>query len=247
MGSDRWAVVTGASRGLGLEWTRQLVKADWSVVACARDPASSEGLAKLVASEGDRVVLETLDVNDAAAAGRLAVRISESIGTIDLLVNNAGVNQSASDRSRSAGPLHVLDVEALSGVVRTNAIAPVMVTQAFAPLLAGERLSVVVNTSSRLGSLGIAGSANDPYERDYGYRMSKAALNMATIALARDLAAQSTIVVSMSPGYVKTDMTQDRGDITVEESVAGQISTVAALTLDDSGKFVAHTGESISW
>jgi NAD(P)-dependent dehydrogenase (short-subunit alcohol dehydrogenase family) len=247
MRPDRWAVVTGASRGLGLEWTSQLVKANWRVVACARTPAASEGLAKLVASEGDRVVVETLDVNDAGAVDQLASRLSESIGEIDLLVNNAGVNQSASDRSLSAGPVAVLDVEALTGVLTTNAIAPVMVTKAFAPLLAGPGLSTVVNTSSRLGSVGIAGSPNDPYERDYGYRMSKAALNMATITLARDLAGQSTIVVSMSPGFVKTDMTHDRGDITVEESVAGQISTVASLTLDDSGRFVAHTGETIPW
>jgi NAD(P)-dependent dehydrogenase (short-subunit alcohol dehydrogenase family) len=241
------AVVTGASRGLGLEWVRQLLATGWSVVACVRDPERADLLGKLVAGEPERVTVERLDVAESGAARRTAARVAAHWDGVELLVNNAGVNRAGADRSRSAGPLPGLDGDALVDVLRTNTVAPVMVTQAFAPLLAGADRSWVVNTSSRLGSLGIAASPGDPYEQDYGYRISKTALNMATVALAGDLAGQGTVVVSMSPGWVRTDMTSSRADLSVEESVAGQLATVLGLSPADSGRYLAHTGEVIPW
>ncbi len=241
------AVVTGASRGLGCEWVRQLMQAGWHVVACARDPQGSPGLAKLAAEDTGLLALETLDVTDTQGAFALAAKLRTSLGGIDLLVNNAGVNRAGPDRSMSAGPIDKLDVDAFSYVLQTNTVSPLMMTKAFAPLLAGPEITRVVNTASRLGSLTIASSPDDPYEHDYGYRISKAALSMVTIALANDLKSQSTVVISMSPGFVRTDMTGARGDITVEESVSGQVSTALSRTLADTGKLFAHTGETIPW
>jgi NAD(P)-dependent dehydrogenase (short-subunit alcohol dehydrogenase family) len=246
-GPPRRAVVTGASRGLGLEWVRQLLAAGWDVVACARRPAGADDLAKIVADAPDRCVIEQLDVAEDGAATRCAEAVAGRWDGVDLLVNNAGVNAADADRSRSAGPLPDLDAGTLLEVLRVNAVAPVAVTQAFAPLLTKAGRATVVNTSSRLGSLAIASSPDDPYERDYGYRMSKAALNMATVQLAGDLRAAGVTVVAMSPGWVRTDMTSDRADLTVGESVAGQLATAVALTPADSGRYLAHTGETIPW
>jgi NAD(P)-dependent dehydrogenase (short-subunit alcohol dehydrogenase family) len=123
----------------------------------------------------------------------------------------------------------------------------VLVTQAFAPALAKSDRAVVVNVSSRLGSLTIAASGDDPYARSYGYRMSKAALNMATVHLAGDLADQATVVVAMSPGFVQTDMTAWAADLTVEESVASQLATITRLTAADTGTYLSREGEPLPW
>jgi NAD(P)-dependent dehydrogenase (short-subunit alcohol dehydrogenase family) len=245
--TERRAVLTGASRGLGLEWVRQLATAGWSVVAAARDPDGSAGLMKLVAEWPELVRPERLDVSDPTSIIQLAARVAARWPSVDLLVNNAGVNAGGDDRAASAGPVPGVDAEALTGVLRINAVGPVLVTQAFAGLLAAAAPARVVNISSRLGSLAIASSADDPYERDYGYRMSKVALNMASVQLAGDLAGQGTIVVSMSPGWVRTDMTHDRADLSVDESVTGQLATTLALEAADSGRYLAHTGEPIPW
>jgi NAD(P)-dependent dehydrogenase (short-subunit alcohol dehydrogenase family) len=247
-GSGRRAVVTGASRGLGLEWVRQLSAAGWSVTACARDPERAPGLTALAAAQPECVRVERLDVSQFDETRQLADRLRSRSDRLDLLVNNAGVNRAGTgDPNRSVGPLPCIDAPALLEVIRTNTVAAVVVTQALAPLLAQAGRSWVVNTSSRLGSLSIAASGSDPYGADYGYRISKAALNMASVALAAELAGQGTVVVSMSPGWVKTDMTSSAADLTVEESVAGQLATVVGLTAADTGRYLAHTGEDIPW
>jgi NAD(P)-dependent dehydrogenase (short-subunit alcohol dehydrogenase family) len=240
--------VTGASRGLGLEWVRQLSGAGWSVTACARDPDHAPGLSAVAAAHPGSVDVERLDVSQWDQAHHLAERLRSRSDGIELLVNNAGVNRAGTgDATRSVGPLACIDGDALLDVLRTNTVAAVVMTQALAPLLARAGTAWVVNTSSRLGSLGIAASGSDPYGADYGYRISKAALNMASVALAGELAAQGTVVVSMSPGWVQTDMTSSAADLTVEESVAGQLATVVGLTTADTGRYLAHTGEDIPW
>lgn len=245
----RRAVVTGASRGLGLEWVRQLLATGWSVIAATRRPEASPQLGELLAKHAGRLELMRLDVADSTAAvAAFAHAVAERWDGIDLLVNNAGVNQAGTDRAATAGPLPHVDADALTAVLRINTVSPVVITAALAPMLARAGGATVVNTSSRLGSLHIASSPDDPYEADYAYRVSKAALNMATIALAKELAAQGTVVVAMSPGWVRTDMTSHQtADLSVEESVSGQLATAISLTAADSGRYLAHTGESIPW
>lgn len=243
----RRAVVTGAGRGLGLEWVRQLAAGGWTVLACARRPLAAPGLGALVESAPDRVVTATLDVTARGEAARIAEALAVDWPSVDLLVNNAGVDRGSTSSDGAVGPLAAIDHAELLEVLEVNAVGPVVVTQAFAPLLAKAGRAVVVNTSSRLGSLSIAASGADPYARSYGYRMSKAALNMATVQLAGDLAAQGTVVVAMSPGYVRTDMTSANADLDVDESVAGQLATTLGLDLADSGSYLAHTGERLPW
>jgi NAD(P)-dependent dehydrogenase (short-subunit alcohol dehydrogenase family) len=244
----RRAVVTGAGRGLGLEWVRQLRAAGWVVVACARRPETSSGLAAVAgAGAGAGVGVERLDVTSAEDVRRVAALVVDTWGGLDLLVNNAGVDRARPGSDASIGPLAAIDADELAEVIRVNAVAPVIVTQAFAPALAKGERAVVVNVSSRLGSLAIAASGADPYGRSYGYRMSKAALNMATVHLAGDLAEQGTVVVAMSPGFVRTDMTSWSADLTVEESVGSQLATVTRLGPSDSGTYLSRDGEPLPW
>ena len=211
-------------------------------MACARSPETSPGLASV-----DGVGLEQLDVTATEDVSRVAHLVIDAWGGLDLLVNNAGVDRARSGGDGSVGPLAAIEADELTEVLAVNAVAPVIVTRAFAPALAKGERAVVVNVTSRLGSISIAASGEDPYARSYGYRMSKAALNMATVHLAGDLAEQGTVVVSMSPGFVRTDMTSWAADLSVEESVASQLATVARLTPADSGTYLSREGERLPW
>jgi NAD(P)-dependent dehydrogenase (short-subunit alcohol dehydrogenase family) len=214
-------------------------------VACARRPDAAAELVRMRHEVGARLYLAALDVSAPADADRVASEVS-TLGPIHLLINNAGVDRAPGGGAGAVGPLGTVDGDELMEVLRINAVGPVVVTQAFAPQLASDGTAVVVNTTSRLGSLGIAAGA-DPYAPSYGYRMSKAALNMATIHLARDLADAGVVVVAMSPGYVRTDMTSPAADIDPAESVAGQLATALSLGRADTGTYRGHTGVVIPW
>lgn len=216
------AVVTGANRGIGLELCRQLKSRGDDVVAVCRN--SSKELDKLaVRVEGG------VDVADASAVAELRRRL-EGV-KIDLLVNNAGILE--------AGGFSDLDFDGVERQLRVNAIAPLRVTHALAPLLR-EGGKVVIITS-RMGSMGDNGSGGY-----YGYRMSKAAVNAAGVSLAHDLKGRGVAVALLHPGMVNTDMT--RHGIPPEESVRGLIQRIDALTLETSGRFIhAVTGEDLPW
>jgi NAD(P)-dependent dehydrogenase (short-subunit alcohol dehydrogenase family) len=179
------ALVTGASRGLGLELTRQLAETGYRVVATARDPGRADGLQAL-ADGHSRIDVARLDVTDAGSAAACAEHLGADDVHLDLLVNNAGVWDAGGAASR--GPLGSLDADALVAVLRTNAVGALVVTQALAPRLASG--AAVVNLSSGLGSLG-----RSVPRRNYGYALSKAALNMVTRCLAAELGDGAVTVV----------------------------------------------------
>jgi NAD(P)-dependent dehydrogenase (short-subunit alcohol dehydrogenase family) len=142
----------------------------------------------------------------------------------------------------SAGALAELRPEPVLEVLRSNAVGPILVTQALAPLLAAAGRATVVNLSSGLGSLTKAVSRGN-----IAYGMSKAALNMLTRHLAAELRHQGTIVVSMSPGWVSTDMGGPSAPLGPPESVQGILNVVAVLTPAQSGSFLDHTGATVPW
>ena len=239
----RRVVVTGANRGLGLEFTRQLLAVGDEVVATARQPKAADELDKLVSTSGGRGTVVRLDVGDPAEVAAAALQVGERFEAVDLLVNNAGVWAAPGEPDRvSAGALAELRPEPVLEVLRINAVGPILVTQALAPLLAAAGRATVVNLSSGLGSLAGATSRGN-----LAYGMSKAALNMLTRHLAAELRRQGTIVVSMSPGWVATDMGGPSAPLGPPESVQGILNVLAALTPAQSGSFLDHTGATVPW
>ncbi len=239
----RRVVVTGANRGLGLEFTRQLLAAGDDVVATARQPKKAEELNKLVATSDGRGTVVRLDVGEPDEVAGAALQIGERFDAVDLLVNNAGVWSAPGQPERaSAGALADLRPEPVLEVLRINAVGPILVTQALAPLLAAAGRAKVVNLSSGLGSLAGVGSRGN-----LAYGMSKAALNMLTRHLAAELRRQGTMVVALSPGWVATDMGGPAAPLGPPESVQGILNVIDALTPAQSGCFLDHTGAMVPW
>jgi NAD(P)-dependent dehydrogenase (short-subunit alcohol dehydrogenase family) len=239
----RRVVVTGANRGLGLEFASQLAAGGDEVVATARHPKTADELNKLAATSNGRVTVVGHDVGDPADIEAAARHIGERFDAVDVLINNAGIWTAPDQPDRaSSGPLADLRPEAVAEVLRINAVATLAVTQALAPQLAAARRAVVVNLSSGLGSLqGVRGRGN------LAYGMSKAALNMLTRQLAAELAGQGTIVVSISPGWVATDMGGPSAPLEALESVKGMLNVLDALTPAQSGSFLDHAGAVMPW
>lgn len=232
-------LVTGANRGLGLEFVRQLLARGERVVATCRQPGRASMLNALAGEYPGRLRVLPLDVGEPKSHAELVAEWpllageGEAPPRIGLLVNNAGVLHSG---ERFGG----LGLDNLLHSFRTNAAGPLLLTQALAPLLAdGAR---VVNISSRLGSVAATERFGTP-----SYALSKAALNMATAQLKHALADRGIIVVAVSPGWVRTDMGGDQAEVAPADSVAGLLRQVDRLGPEDSGRFLDWQGEPIPW
>lgn len=226
--AKRTVLVTGANRGLGLEFAKQFQAAGWTVVATAREPAAAKELAAL----GVRV--EALDVADGASVAALAQRLKGL--PIDLLINNAGV---ASVEGKTLADVKLDEYER---VLQVNAIGPVRVTQALLPNLRAGTGKQIVSISSGLGSI-----ANNERGGYWAYRESKAALDMFMRSLAAELKPEGFVCIALSPGWVKTDMGGPNAQLTPEESITGMRKVIAGLKPEDSGKFFSHDGSNVAW
>ena len=225
-------VITGANRGIGLELVRQYLAQGHSVHAGVRTPERSGELAALVEPSGGRLQLHACDVASDTSVRAFAATVTEPV---ELLINNAGV------RSRPDG-LEGLDLDDVARTFQVNALGMLRVTSALLPLLRRARGAKIANISSGLSSLhdNTSGGA-------YGYRMSKAALNMASRSLAQDLREDGIVTVAISPGWVQTDMGGSDAPTPVTESVSGLIGVIERLTLEESGGFFNFRGERIAW
>ncbi|WVT75908.1 SDR family oxidoreductase (plasmid) [Sinorhizobium chiapasense] len=218
-------LITGASRGLGAELARLYAEDGWRVIACQRGPVPPDAR--------DRLSLDVADPASIDALGRALPGVA-----IDVLINNAAVRG-------DIGGLATLDTDGFLDVMRVNALAPLLLTRALLSNLRASERRVVANISSRAGSL--AEGTLDDDDGDYGYRCSKAALNMATIKLAQDLKSDGISVVSLHPGWVQTDMGGSDAVVSVAESAAGLKAIIDKTDLADSGSFRAYDGRRVSW
>jgi NAD(P)-dependent dehydrogenase (short-subunit alcohol dehydrogenase family) len=231
-------LVTGANRGLGLEWVRQLTGRVDRLFATCRRPDAADALAKLADRHPDTVDVFALDVTDPAAIDAAAERVREDAGALGLLVNNAGVSGGGS-RDRFG----TVDADTMTEVLRANAVGPHLVTQAFADLLrAADDGATVVNVTSQLGS--IARTSGGGW---HSYKASKAALNMCTRLQAGALGDDGVIVVAMHPGWVRTDMGGANARLSTTEAVSGMLDVIDGLSPADAGRFLAHDGEELPW
>ena len=231
-------LVSGANRGLGLEWVRQLVGRVDRLFATCRRPGDADALQELAASHPDTITVVELDVTDPAAIDAAADRVREDAGALDLLLNNAGVNGGgSSDR------FGTVDADTMTDVLRVNAVGPHLMTQSFADLLrAAAGGATVVNVTSQLGS--IARTSDGGW---HSYKTSKAALNMCTRLQAGTLEDDGVTVVAMHPGWVRTDMGGANARLSTEEAVSGMLDVIDGLSPADAGRFLAYDGEELPW
>lgn len=239
-------LITGSNRGLGLEFVRQYAEDGWRIIATCRHPEKAEALEKLAAA-CPSVSLEEMDVADWNNIAALALKLKDT--PLDLLINNAAL---ASGLISSFEPGFVQDEkeqrfgtinpEAWDAVLRTNTIAPVIVSQAFLAHLRRTENSKIVMLSSKMGSLELMKTAND-----MAYRTSKTALNAAMRCLSLTLAPEKIVVISFHPGWTKTDMGTKDAPLPPEECVTGMRKVIARLTMEHSGRFFLYSGEKLPW
>lgn len=225
-------MITGASRGIGLEFVRQYAAEGWRVYACCRTPDKADGLQELAKDSGGKVTVHALDVDDDASVQAAASDIGAA--KIDVLINNAGVNPA---RDKGLGDI---DYAAWMDTFQTNVLGPMRVAEHFIDKLDGEKKLITV--SSRMGSIG-ENTAPDAIV----YRSSKAAVNMAMKGVANGVEGKGIAVVSFHPGWVKTDMGGPNAAVEVPDSVAGMRKVIAELTAADNGTFRNFDGGAIGW
>lgn len=223
-------LITGASRGLGLEYARQYAADGWRVLATCREPAKAEELSRL---DGD-VQVYPLDVTDHGLIASLAKALRKE--TIDLLLNNAGIY----------GPrpckLGGIDYEAWAEVMNINLMSPLKMCDSFRSHVAASEFKKIAIMSSKMGSVGDNSSG-----ASYIYRSSKAALNAAMKSLSVDLAPRGISVAILHPGWVTTDMGGPSGLIDAPESVSGLRQVIENLSLETTGRFYNYDGSEIPW
>ncbi|MDE1898147.1 MAG: SDR family oxidoreductase [Xanthomonadaceae bacterium] len=233
----RTVLITGANRGLGLEFTRQLLAQGLQVIACSRTPTPTAGeLAALATKHPQRLRQQPLDVADAEAIAALPARlVAAGVSHLDVLINNAGVLVSG-ERYGS------MRAEDLARSFAINASAPLLLTEALTPLLAQGHAARVLCVSSQLGSIAQAGSY-----RSVSYAMSKAALNMGMRRLAAELGPRGISVLAMHPGWVRTAMGGEQAPLDAPTSVRGMLAVLARVTPSEGGRFYAYDGSELPW
>jgi NAD(P)-dependent dehydrogenase (short-subunit alcohol dehydrogenase family) len=223
-------LITGANRGIGLEFARQYAADGWRVIATCRDPKAAAGLQGL----SGWIDVFPLEVTDFARVRALADELAGQ--AIDVLINNAGVYGPRETRAAE------VDGEAWAHVLRVNTIAPFVVSECFMGHVAASTQNRIVAVSSSMGSIAKTRSADG-----YIYRSSKAALNMAMRCLSATAAERGVTVAMLHPGWVRTDMGGSGADIEPAASVDGMRRVIAALKPEDNGKFFNHDGTELPW
>ena len=227
-------LITGANRGIGLELTRQYLHDGWRVVATCRNPEEATELKTLVGGFPERAELHPLSVTKLGEIEMLADRLKGQ--AMDMVLNNAGV------RRMDAFHLGEIAPDAFLNSVEVNALGPLKVAEAFIPHLAAAENPLLVMVSSSLGSI-----AKNLQGGDYAYRASKAALNAVMRSLAADLKDRGITVVSLHPGWVRTDMGGGEAPLSVEESGKAVREVLAAVQAEDSGRFLRFDGHDEPW
>nr|XP_040045741.1 C-factor-like [Gasterosteus aculeatus aculeatus] len=249
-------LITGANRGLGLEMVKQLVEASRDVrklFACCRDPDGprAEALQTLAKKHPDVIAVVRLDATDLCSIKQCAQQVGSVVGTggLNLLINNAAVAVRTTMQETTP--------EELQHMFSTNVMGPMNIIKEFLPhLRAAAKASgtpgmssckaAIVNISSILGSIEGAKESYATYPC-FSYRVSKAALNMLTLCASEELKKDEILLSVLHPGWVRTDMGGEEGEIDATESVRGLLGVMASLTEKQNGGFLDWKGRSIPW
>jgi NAD(P)-dependent dehydrogenase (short-subunit alcohol dehydrogenase family) len=226
-------LITGANRGIGLELTEQFAEDGWQVLACCRNPADA-GLLQILAERDLAIELHALDVTNYEQMASLADQLGNR--PIDILLSNAGIYGS---KGVGFGEVHA---EEWRQVLEVNTIAPLMLVQTFVEQVAASQQKLVAVISSKVGSI-----ADNSSGGSYIYRSSKTAVNQVVKSLSIDLAGRDITVISLHPGWVKTDMGGPNAEISTDKSVSGLKSILQSAKFAQSGQFIEFNGNSIPW
>lgn len=231
----RTILITGASRGIGMALCDQFLDAGHRVIACHRRLGSADAV-ELSQARTERLVVLELDVTAPESVLRLVGELERrEIHAIDVLINNAGVLA-----NRSGGLLTTTDAEVLE-CFDVNVLGTVRVTRALIPLLLNSPRGTIANIGSRAASLALTTAAAD----QYGYRMSKCALNMLTRLICLEF--PSLVATAIHPGWIKTDIGGPHASLELNDVVPILGNLILALRLEQSGKFLTHSGDHIPW
>ena len=233
-------LVTGANRGLGLEFTKQILQAGHNVYAACRNINDIEDLDLLFTEYKDKLIVVNLDISDHNSILSLSEKLKDI--SIDVMINNAG----------TIGPLPyfentfkqhygTIDYGVWSDVFKTNLFGPVKMAETFLENIENGNDKKMIFISSVVGSIA------DDHQKAFAYATSKTALNKSVALLADILKEKEVKVLAMCPGYVKTRMNGGGANLEPEESIAGMLKQIEKLDLDSSGSFVRYNGESINW
>jgi NAD(P)-dependent dehydrogenase (short-subunit alcohol dehydrogenase family) len=229
--TEHW-FVSGANRGIGLELVRELAARGERITASVRNETARDVLVASLAQQHARVETRLFDMRDGAAMLAAAKTVA---GPIDVLVANAGVAGPSPQT-----PLEMDFDEALE-VFAINTLGPLRFVRALLPHFAGAANPRIALVSSRLGS------TTDIRPTSAVYAASKIALNKFAQCLAEELKPKGIAVVALHPGWVRTDMGGPNAPLSVKESVSGIVATLDALTMESSGAFIDHLGETLKW
>jgi NAD(P)-dependent dehydrogenase (short-subunit alcohol dehydrogenase family) len=240
------ALVTGAYKGLGFEWCRQLGKLGYKVILTARDLEKAQDAAERLNEQELVIYPKALEVTDENQIQAIALWANEMFGHIDLIINNAGINpKDYSDKSRMAKAFYLdsLDAKELMEVIHINSIAPLLIIKHFRLLLKQSEQHIVINISSWLASV-----SNLTFGGHYGYVGSKNLLNVLNKSMANELKNDNIISINVNPGWVQTDMGGLKAQFTTEEAVKNLIENILLkVKIADSGKFLNFDGNIHPW
>jgi NAD(P)-dependent dehydrogenase (short-subunit alcohol dehydrogenase family) len=222
-------LLTGAGRGLGLDFTRRYAARGWKIHACARKSDALKGIT------GD-IHHHKLEVTDYKAVKALARELDGE--AIDVLICNAGIG---GDRDPRGQVLGAFDVDEMRRIFEINTLAPLMMAEAFLEQVARSKQKKLIAITSILGSLASNNGGR------YAYRASKTALNMEWSCLAQELAGKGVICVSLHPGWVQTDMGGPTATLTIEQSVPSMVKVIDGLKASDNGRYVSYDGSELPW
>ena len=240
MSTQKNYLVTGANRGLGLEFTKQILQEGHNVYATCRNTNDIDDLNEVSGKYKDTLIIVKLDINDHDSILKLNKKLKNV--SIDVMINNAGI----------IGPLPyfentfkqhygTIDYDVWADVFKTNLFGPVKMAETFLDQIEKGQDKKMVFISSVVGSIA------DDHQKAFAYATSKTALNKSVALMADILKEREVKVLAMCPGYVKTRMNGGGANLEPEESIKGMLKQIEKLDLESSGSFVRYNGESINW
>lgn len=230
MNKQRIAFVSGANRGLGYEFVRQLTARGDIVVAGYRRRKGSKNLLDM-AKKNDRLLAFQVDITDQDNLYRLHDFVAEKFGRLDWLINNAGIHLHYST------PIDDIKPEDIMENFRVNVIGPFLTSKTLRPLLAKGKKPRIINISSQMGSIELSSGHATPY------RISKAAVNMLSKTQALNYIDDGIVTIAMHPGWVRTDMGGPEAPLSPEESISGMLNVIDKIDKKDNGKFLGFDGK----
>jgi len=240
MSGQKNYLITGANRGLGLEFTKQILQSGHNVYAACRNLNDIDELDLLSNEYKNKLIIVNLDINDHDSILKLSEQLKGI--SIDVMINNAG----------TIGPLPyfentfkqhygTIDYDVWSDVFKTNLFGPVKMAETFLENIKNGSDKKMIFISSVVGSIA------DDHQKAFAYATSKTALNKSVALLADILKENEIKLLAMCPGYVKTRMNGGGADLEPQESIAGMLKQIEKLDIESSGSFVRYNGESINW